>query len=514
MLEGREFAVFTDHKPLTSALRRVSEPWTARQQRHLAYIAEYTSDLRHIAGVANVVADTLSRPPSPDEAAATAAESKPGCVKAPPGSQPASAASGPLLAVAAATAAVDYDWLAREQPGCPATQAALSSPALTIRSFVVGGAPLLCDVSSGAVRPLVAEPCRRAVFLAIHSIAHAGVRASRRMIASRFVWPGMASDIAAWCKDCQDCARGKTTVHAAAEVEPIEIPSRRFSHLHVDLVGPLPTSKKGESHILTIIDRSTRWVEAVPMASTTADSCALALVASWVSRFGVPALVTSDRGPQFAGAVWAAFCKQVGIKHIMTTAYHPQSNGMVERVHRQLKEALRSRNCGAEWAEHLPWALMGIRAAPKDDTGVSSAELVYGCKMALPGELQVPSPPIVDAALTPPLLPRPHDTRLGRKRRLRRNKERRPPVALRQAAYVYVRRGYCGKPLAPVYSGPYEVVERSPKYFTLRVGGEVHSFSVDRLKPHTGRLPVTPAPPPRRGRPAAAASSAALSHAA
>jgi cleavage and polyadenylation specificity factor subunit 1 len=64
MLEGREFAVYTDHKPLTSALKRVSEPWTARQQRHLAYIAEYTSDLRHIAGVANVVADTLSHPPS------------------------------------------------------------------------------------------------------------------------------------------------------------------------------------------------------------------------------------------------------------------------------------------------------------------------------------------------------------------------------------------------------------------------------------------------------------------
>jgi transposase InsO family protein len=74
--------------------------------------------------------------------------------------------------------------------------------------------------------------------------------------------------------------------------------------------------------------------------------------------------------------VWAAFCRQVGIKHIMTTAYHPQSNGMVECVHRKLKAALRSRNCGTDWAEHLPWVLMGIRAAPKDDTGVSSAELV------------------------------------------------------------------------------------------------------------------------------------------
>ncbi len=86
-----------------------------------------------------------------------------------------------------------------------------------------------------------------------------------------------------------------------------------------------------------------------------------------------------------------------------------------------------------------------------------------------------------------------------------------PPMTLQRAAFVYVRRGYCGKPLAPVYSGPYEVVERSPNYFTLRVGGAVQSFSVDRLKPHTGRLPVAPASPPRRGWPAAVTSGAALS---
>ncbi len=63
MLDGRRFAIFTDHKPLTYALARVSEPWTARQTRQLSYVAEYTSDIRHIAGAANVVADTLSRPP-------------------------------------------------------------------------------------------------------------------------------------------------------------------------------------------------------------------------------------------------------------------------------------------------------------------------------------------------------------------------------------------------------------------------------------------------------------------
>jgi hypothetical protein len=85
MLDGRRFAIFTDHKPLTYALPRVSETWTARQTRQLSYVAEYTSDIRRIAGAANVVADTLSRPPG--HAAAEKPPSAATCVKAPSGSQ-------------------------------------------------------------------------------------------------------------------------------------------------------------------------------------------------------------------------------------------------------------------------------------------------------------------------------------------------------------------------------------------------------------------------------------------
>ena len=196
----------------------------------------------------------------------------------------------------------------------------------------------------------------------------------------------MAADTTRWCRDCQFCQRAKVSRQPKAAVQPIPVPARRFSHLHVDLVGPLPCSSEGFNHLLTVIDRSSRWLEAIPLNSTTAMAVADAFIAGWVARFGVPDHITSDRGPQFTSEVWSVLTRRLGCCHHLTTAYHPQANGMVERAHRQLKEALKARCAGAAWPSHLPWVLLGLRAAPKEDSNVSSAELVYGAPLHLPGQ--------------------------------------------------------------------------------------------------------------------------------
>jgi transposase InsO family protein len=152
------------------------------------------------------------------------------------------------------------------------------------------------------------------------------------MIAARFVWLGMKADIAAWCRECEACQRAKVTKQPQAPLQPIHIPSRRFSHVHVDLVGPLPASEDGLLYLFTVIDRTTRWLEATPLKETSAASCISAFLSSWVARFGVPERVTTDRGAQFSSATWASFCRQAGLRHVMTTAYHPQANGLVERA--------------------------------------------------------------------------------------------------------------------------------------------------------------------------------------
>jgi transposase InsO family protein len=359
ILEGRSFTIYTDHKPLVGALARVSDPWMARQCRHLAYVAVFTVDIRHVAGQDNMAADVLSRPPV--------------------SSITAPSSSSQVVA--------DLRGIAARQLSCPSTLQAAKSPSLQVKACEVEGVSLLCDMSTGRLRPLVPEADRPMVFNAIHCVAHPGIRATRRMMAARFLWPGMQSDIAIWCRSCVACQRAKVTRQPREPVHPSAIPKRRFSHVHVDLVGPLPVSANGYMYMLTMIDRTSRWLEAAPLKGISSASCVEAFLSTWVARFGMPETLTSDRGAQFTLATWMSFCSGLGIKQAMTTAYHPQANGLMERAHRQLKDGLRARQAGVDWPAHLPWVLLGLHAAPKEISGMSSAEAVFGQPLTLPGEL-------------------------------------------------------------------------------------------------------------------------------
>jgi hypothetical protein len=161
-----------DQKPLTFTVQRTSDPWTGRQARQLAYIAEFTSDIQHISGKDNLVADTLSR---------TATES--------------AQCTAVVLAVATSTVVLNYTAIATSQADCPLVQQAMDSSALRVRPVMLGGIALLCDVSTGACCPLIPDQHRHQVFTAFHHLAHPGAQVTRRVLAARVVWPGMAADI-------------------------------------------------------------------------------------------------------------------------------------------------------------------------------------------------------------------------------------------------------------------------------------------------------------------------------
>jgi hypothetical protein len=180
-----------------------------------------------------------------------------------------------------------------------------------------------------------------------------------------------------------------------------------------------------------------------------------------------------------------------------TTPYHPQSNKAVERFHRRLKDSLRARLAGGDWPDHLPWVLLGLRVAPREDSGVSVAELVFGSPLSLPGQffsaaepppssfvqqLRSAVPCVADkSGCSPPPAP--------------------PPASLCSARFVYVRSPPVSPGLAPAFRGPYRVRVPGVKFFVIDIGGKPSAVSVDNIKPHLGSSPLSAAPPPRRGRP-------------
>ena len=124
----------------------------------------------------------------------------------------------------------------------------------------------------------------------------------------------------------------------------------------------------------------------MPISDSTAETVAQALISGWISRFGIPSTITTDRGQQFESALWTQLMQLLGTQRIHTTAYHPIANGLVERFHRQLKGALKCLSDTTHWTKALPLILLGIRTAVKQDCKCTPAELVYGTTLRLPGE--------------------------------------------------------------------------------------------------------------------------------
>jgi cleavage and polyadenylation specificity factor subunit 1 len=472
LLEGRPFTFFTDHKPLVSAITKQSTPFSSRQQRHLSFLSEFNAIFSHLPGQHNLVADALSRPTiSPILSPAT-----------PPSLFPI-----PL----------SYTDMANAQQTDESLQSLHTSHSLNITSIPLSPKQsILVDISTPTIRPLVPHSFRKQIFLHFHSLGHPGIRATRRLISSRFVWPHMASDLNQWSRECLSCQKAKIHTHISPPSQPIPIPSRRFSHIHIDLVGPLPPSQ-GHTHILTIIDRTTRWLEAVPLSSTSSKNCAEALISSWISRFGIPHTITSDRGSQFTSSIWHSLSFLLNISHIHTTAFHPQSNGLIERVHRTLKASLTARCATPDWVSHLPWFLLSFRSTPHDKSNLSPAEAVFGSPLILPAQF-----PISPEDSSRQFLSKLSNTLSGSLTSQPTSKSSPDiPPSLLNTSYVLIRSPPSHPPLTPAYSGPYKILRRSPHSFLLQIGSKQDSVSIHRLKPASMPPDAQPALPPTRGRP-------------
>lgn len=465
-IQGRHLTVFTDHKAILGSFKMPdSQPYDPVAANHIQEISNWTTDIRYVKGMNNVVADLLSRPPGPagDHNLDISQEDAVAAVQV------------------AALEMVNHRALAKDQQTCPDVRdhRAGKCPKSVVMQEVEfsPGVRLLCEMTETRARPLVPKPWRDLVIRMFHQLTHPGQKETLKGVAARYYWPTMRKDVSQYVTLCTPCNAVKPYRMIRPPTAQTKVPDKRFSSLQVDVVGPMPESE-GYRYLLTILDCTTRWLEAVPMKEATAYNCCQGFIRGWVQRFGIPGIILSDNGNTFVAQLWKATQKELGIDFDYTPPYHSSSLGAIERKHRDVKLGLKTSlqqfgdESGASWMSRLPWVLLARRTAFQPELDTSAAELVLGVDPKLPGDMVAePGPPMTNVQVQQLL----EGMRSKAARAaIQPSSHRNPPVympkGIENVTHVRVQRAKPGT-LGYAYEGPFKIIERlGDSCLKLRVG--------------------------------------------
>ena len=246
--------------------------------------------------------------------------------------------------------------------------------------------PTACDNQKGETVYQIVVPTvhRREVLELAHDLpvsGHLGVRKTYNRVLQHFFWPGLKQDVAKWCKECHTCQLGGKPNQniPQAPLHPIPAFDEPFSHIIIDCVGPLPKTKSQNEYLLTIMCSSTRFPEAIPLRSIKTNTILKALI-KFFTLFGLPKSIQSDQGTNFMAHAFQQVMNQLGIKQYKSSAYHPESQGALERFHQTLKTMIKM-YCienNKDWDEGVHLLLFAVRESVQESLGFSPFELVFG----------------------------------------------------------------------------------------------------------------------------------------
>lgn len=208
---------------------------------------------------------------------------------------------------------------------------------------------------------------------------HLGIKKTQDRVLRHFFWPGIYGEIQRYCRSCPICQKMLNVKPAKAPLINLPVINSPFKRVAVDLIGPMPLSRRGNRYALVYLDLATKYPDAVPLKNIDTESVALALMDIF-SRVGLPSEILHDRGTQFMSSVMARFNELLKIKSIQTAAYNPKCNGSVENFNKTLKSMLKkiSVDDPRNWDIFLQPLLFAYREVPQASTGFSPFELLFG----------------------------------------------------------------------------------------------------------------------------------------
>ena len=209
--------------------------------------------------------------------------------------------------------------------------------------------------------------------------AHFGRTKTTDYIHRHFVWPGLRREVAEMCKRCRTCQKTARGSLRKAKLVPLPVIEVHFTRIAMDMVGPLPRTEEGHRCILTIVDYGSRFPDAIPLKTTTRQDVAEALL-EYFSQVGLPEEILTDRGSNFTSDLMEKLFQMLGICGVRTSAYHPQTDGMVERYNAMLKAGLKKYvdKFPNEWNKAIPYVLFACRSVIHQSTGFSPFEIIFG----------------------------------------------------------------------------------------------------------------------------------------
>ncbi|KAM7285125.1 DDE-type integrase/transposase/recombinase [Ixodes scapularis] len=234
---------------------------------------------------------------------------------------------------------------------------------------------------------VIPSDLREEIFQACHddpTSGHLGYSRTLARIREKYYWPKLPKTVHLYTRSCHECQRRKKPpTRPAGLLQPISPPTAPFQQIGMDLLGPFPPSTSGNRWIIVATDYLTRYAETKALPSGTAVEVAKFFIESIVLRHGAPEVLITDRGSSFMAQLTQEILRLSHTSHRRTTAYHPQTNGLTERLNKTIADMI-SMYVDVEhktWDEVLPYVTFAYNTAVQETTGFTPFQLVHGRKV-------------------------------------------------------------------------------------------------------------------------------------